>query len=251
MRYLHSYRFVFNSPNWALNLLFVMLCLVFIPVVGQIVAIGYFFEMIEYMHRRGSDGVYPDFKFERFVKYLTRGLWPFLAEFLISMILLPVIGVGYFAIVFMWIFASEKKFPVETAAIATVAIVLVAAAVMLATALVRLPIYLKSGLQQEFAAGFSLSFFRDIYSRIGWTIFVTLLFEMVSALALTVVGLLLFIVGVYPAAALVAYAQHHLLYQLYGEYLKAGGMPIPLKPEDRAEPDYGEEIVEDPGRAPE
>jgi hypothetical protein len=36
-------------------------------------------------------------------------------------------------------------------------------------------------------------------------------------------------VGVYPAAALVLFAQFHCNYQLYEMYLERGGIPIPLK----------------------
>src|SRR5215831_19005221 len=46
VRYLRSYLFVFDSRNWVVNLLFVILCLL-IPIIGAIVVIGYFFEVIE------------------------------------------------------------------------------------------------------------------------------------------------------------------------------------------------------------
>jgi hypothetical protein len=53
--YLRSYLFVFDSHNWVLNLLFISLCS-FIPIIGPIVLIGYFFEVIDSLLRRGSRG---------------------------------------------------------------------------------------------------------------------------------------------------------------------------------------------------
>jgi hypothetical protein len=242
---------MFESPKWLINLLIVILGLI-IPIVGVIVLIGYFFEMIEHMHRRGSDRSYPDFDFDRLTKYLVRGVWPFLAEFLMSLILLPVIAGGYLVMVFMWIFVAEKQFAPEIALGVTLAIVVVAVVLMVLVAIVRLPIYLKAGLQQEFGPAFSWGFFRDFYGRVGGTVILTLLFELVTAPILAFFGMLILCVGAYFAHALILYSQHHLLYQLYEEYLREGGTPIPLKPEDRsAKGDYGEEIVEDPGQYPE
>src|SRR5271156_255730 len=46
MRYLRSYRFLFDNAYWAINLLAATLCQA-IPVVGAMVFTGYAFEMIE------------------------------------------------------------------------------------------------------------------------------------------------------------------------------------------------------------
>lgn len=252
MHYFRSYRFAFSSPNWAMNLLMLIVCKL-IPILGDIVLIGYFFEVIEYMHRRGSDVVYPDFNFNRFVKYLVRGVWAFLAIFLMQFfVMMPTLLLGYFAIVFSWIMVSEKQLPAETAAIITVVAVAVALLVGLLIGLISMPVYLKAGLQQEFLPAFSLSFFRDFYGRIGFTVILTLLFKFVTAPFVFLAGVLLCFIGMFPAEIVIIYSQHHLLYQLYREYLRAGGMPIPLKPEDlETEKDYGEEVIDDPSRAPE
>src|SRR5690348_1752019 len=114
MRYWQSYRFVFNHPNWSSNLLLASVCLL-IPVVGQIVLIGYLFEVIDVLLRRqpatssgtvdetGEEALdaqvmdalpadddlivspYPEFNFSRFSEYLMRGVWPFLVQFIVGM----------------------------------------------------------------------------------------------------------------------------------------------------------------------
>ena len=76
MRYLHSYQFIFVSPQWLSNLGYSILCML-VPVVGPIVLVGYHFELIEAMLRDGEEN-YPDFDTNRLMPYLTRGAWPFI-----------------------------------------------------------------------------------------------------------------------------------------------------------------------------
>src|SRR5262249_19196648 len=108
--------------NWAMNLLFAVLCSL-IPAIGPIVLMGYFFGIIEYLIRRRQrakgllsppeavaeqllDALpvhtdpdsesYPDFTFDRFSDYLTPGIWPFLVQLIVSLVL----GV---ASAFLWV----------------------------------------------------------------------------------------------------------------------------------------------------
>src|SRR5260370_6040747 len=78
MNYLQSYGFLFRSPKWAQNLL---LCTVapFVPVAGAMVVLGYHFDIIEALHRRG-DRDYPDFDFYRLLHYFTRAASPLLVS---------------------------------------------------------------------------------------------------------------------------------------------------------------------------
>ena len=48
----------------------------------------------------------------------------------------------------------------------------------------------------------------------------------VTGLSAALIGSALCCIGVYPAAALVHFAQYHLLAQLYGLYLERGGEPL-------------------------
>jgi hypothetical protein len=51
---------------------------------------------------------------------------------------------------------------------------------------------------------------------------------------LGIAGLMVCFIGVFAAAGLIAFAQYHLMYQLYELYLERGGTPIPLKSEPAA-----------------
>src|SRR5262245_15182704 len=60
-----------------------------IPIVGQIVILGYVFEAAAYLHKRNGES-FPDFQFGRFGAYLARGVGPFLAGLLFSFLHIPV-----------------------------------------------------------------------------------------------------------------------------------------------------------------
>jgi hypothetical protein len=52
------------------------------------------------------------------------------------------------------------------------------------------------------------------------------LFLVASGTVLVFGGMLVFLVGTYVAAALIAFARAYMLYQLYEEYLRQGGQEI-------------------------
>ena len=85
MHYLRSITFVFESKKWPMNILVGALAFSpFLPLIGALVYIGYLFEMLEHMHRRGRDVPYLDFDFNRLMKYLIRGVYPFLVSLVIG-----------------------------------------------------------------------------------------------------------------------------------------------------------------------
>jgi len=54
MKYWRSYFYLFDSPKWSMNLLLGSVCVI-IPILGSIVFMGYGYEAVEMMHRRGKD----------------------------------------------------------------------------------------------------------------------------------------------------------------------------------------------------
>src|SRR5262245_12120198 len=79
MRYMDSLRFVMVKPTWLSNVLMCVVCLL-IPIVGPIVLMGYMYVVFDSIHRDPKKQDYPEFKFESFTEYLTRGIWPFLVQ---------------------------------------------------------------------------------------------------------------------------------------------------------------------------
>src|SRR5688500_14632260 len=80
IEYMRAYQYVFESPNWTMNIVWSFLCLIsqlLIPVVGQLVMLGYKFEIVDGLLRTQGTR-YPDFDANRFADYLGRSIWPFL-----------------------------------------------------------------------------------------------------------------------------------------------------------------------------
>ena len=224
MRYIDSYRFAFQSDNWQKNLLFASVC-VLIPYVGMIVLWGYLFEITEFKHRHGDEEPHPDFDFNRFADYLKRGVWPFLVRLVLGLVTVPLVLVLYVGIFLVAIAEPPTSIVVMLAMATVVGLGLLT----IALTVVTIPIYFRAGFQQDFAAAFSLDYVKQ-FVRLTWReTILSSLFLAGSSFVLAVVGLLFCYVGVFPAMALIMFAQAHIEYQLYELYLRRGGSEIPLK----------------------
>jgi hypothetical protein len=240
MRYMRTLQFVFDKPRWLVNLLLVTVCNI-IPVVGPIVVMGYLLEVVEVMHRKG-DAHYPDFEFGRFVPYLSRGVWPFLA---ILVAIIPLLVVLWMVIVVLAVVtgvAGQQGGGAQGAAAGVfflLAMFLYLGTILLMT-LVLTPMILRAGLTQEFAPAFSFPFITDFVGKVWKEQILLLLFITVMSIPLGMLGMLLCCVGIWLTATLLMFAQHHGYYQLYELYLARGGEPIPLK--DGSKPPMLDEI---------
>jgi hypothetical protein len=243
MSYLESYQFIFRSPRGLKNLLSCAVGLL-VPIAGQMVVLGYHFDIIESLHLRGRQS-YPDFDTNRLVKYLVRGAWPFLVQLIIGMVagMLPVIPiiVCYFGF-FISLMQNLQGAPGSSSAGVVIWGIFLGLSVLfsllidVAAAVILVPMTLRAGLMQDFGAGFSWPFIRDFMGRMWGRTVLAELFLIVTAIPLTFLGLLLCIVGAYPAGAWVQFARAYLLFELYEEYLKRGGMEIPLQVETTQPP---------------
>lgn len=228
--YARSYLYVFESANWVLNLVFATICQL-IPVIGPILLIGYQFEIVETLHR-DPRSAYPDFDFKNFVNYLVRGLWPFLVNLIVGLVISPIIFIMIFAVMIMTGIAGAAGGEDVAAAGAVVATLLVALVILVSVVLftlVLLPFLLRAGLSQDFATAFNFAFVIDFIRTTWLEMILAQLFLTISGVFVATIGLLLCCVGVYPAATLVMLAQAHIYFQLYQLYLARGGTPIPLK----------------------
>lgn len=270
MRYWQSYRFVFNNPNWITNLALVAVCSI-IPVIGPIVLIGYCFEVIDELLRRRQrerggaspafadlkgeeimdalpaeddhvNGWYPDFNFNRFTEYLTRGIWPFLVKLVIGFVIGMVGSVVLMMAMMIAGFAAGAAQSPRLLFVLYGFFMLAYLFVMTVVGILTTPLYLRAGLSCDFASAFSMAFFRDFMKRVGKEVVLAELFLMATGTLLGIGGLALCFVGVYPAMALMVYAQHYLDYQFYELYLQRGGVPVERKqPSPSVAEDYRDE----------
>lgn len=223
--------FVFESPSWIQNILLLTLC-VFIPIVGPIVVYGYQFEMIEYLHRsRGSR--YPDFTFNRFSEYLSRGLWVFLVALIINLVAIPLIwGIMFGGIVVIGLVAGTVgPDAAGMSMILTVPFFVVAmVTAWVFMAIIMAPMLLGAGLAQDFGQGFNMSFISEFISNTWKQIIVSTLVVVMVSFATTLVGALAVCIGMYFAMSYMMMVMAHLGWQMYELHLSKGGARIPLKP---------------------
>jgi hypothetical protein len=242
VRYFRAYRFMFDSPNWFANVGLVTLGILstaVVPLVGQLVALGYLFEVVEAMHRQGHDRSYPDFTWDRFVPYLVRGVHVFLIQFVASFPTI-VLGIGAYVGIIAYLVSSGPAGPdpLELGAIVGGCFVAFLLLSLMMTLLVT-PLMLRAGLSQNLAIIFSPAFVVDYFRRMWWPTLKAELFLSVSGLVVTVAGALCFCIGMYAGVALALIARCHMQYQLYQLYLERGGTSIPLKEEPRPLPVEG------------
>jgi hypothetical protein len=228
MRYLHSYQYVFISPKWLHNLGFGTLC-VLVRIVGDIVLMGYQFEMIEAMLRDGEEN-YPDFDANRIVAYFLRGAWPFIIEIVIA---IPLIVMLILCIVsFVGVMIGTQGDPGIAFFLlfgGLFLLVIFFAGVVLP--LLVMPLEIRAGLSKSLRAAFSRAFYVDFVKRCWKELIFAQLFVFFSGFVLFLVGMLLCGLGTVPAQALTMFARSHLMYQIYSLYLERGGIPPAVKDE--------------------
>jgi hypothetical protein len=234
IEYMRSYNYIFENPNWAMNVLWGFLCILssaVIPILGQLVFMGYQYELIHVLLTNGGRR-YPDFDLNRFGDYLGRAIWPFLVGLVL---VIPMVIVMYGSLIAVGIAAGvigaaagDDVGAVLAILVGTVGFLLVMAVWLLAIGLVT-PMVLRAGLQQDFAAGFDMGWAIDFLKKTWVELILSSLFVGLTGLLLMSVGFFVFCIGAYAGVSLMMFAQSHLWYQLYLIYLGRGGKPIPVK----------------------
>jgi hypothetical protein len=235
IEYLRSYNYIFENPNWAMNVLWGFLCILstlMIPFLGNIVFLGYQFEVIQVLLATGG-ARYPDFDINRFGDYLSRGIWPLLVQMLVSIPLAIVAYVGVIVVILLAAAAGsaggDTAGPILAVFIGGVGM-LAMVGLFVAVMLLLVPMMIRAGLQQDFAAAFDFGWASDFVKRMWVEIILVALFVQLTGFVLVMLGFFALCVGVYAAAAIVMLAYSHLWYQLYLVFLGRGGKPIPIKP---------------------
>jgi len=233
MKYLESYKFLWRSPNWGMNLL---LCAIapIVPIAGAMVVLGYSFDIIEALHRDG-DRDYPDFDMNRLVPYLQRGVWPFLVQLTVTLplvLLFFVLYIAFYIGLIVSVVPAQGSTQGGPTWLTGVVLLLGACALLffialeLAVGLCLVPMVLRSGLKGDYVSGFSWPFIKDYLRRMWGTTLLSELFLGLTGAVLIMAGEMMCFVGIFPAQALFHFAQTYMLFQLYEEYLRRGGEAI-------------------------
>jgi hypothetical protein len=223
MDYMRMITYVFENPNWLMNLLLAALCSL-IPVIGGLVVQGYHYEAAIALISEGGRR-YPDFNFGRFGDYLMRGLWPFLAG------LLCMVGIAIVLMVLIFLPAGiVHAVAGEDAAGAVTGLMGFGVAIISPViALFLQPMLFRAALTMEFGQAFQFDWVKDFVSKVWLEMLLGFLFLYVASMVLGMLGLLACCVGVLFVGPIVLLAHANLLFQVYSIYLSRGGTPVPIK----------------------
>jgi len=210
-----------------------------IPVVGPLALMGWHAGAL-YGRKDKDDFIgYPEFNFNNLGTYIERGVWPFLVQMVISMILVPVMWVVMAVPMFSMVALlaatqGEGGQAAETPPLILIGMGLVMAVAIFGgigiTVLVSKPMMLRATIEQGFGPAFNAGFIWRFLVLTWKEQLVALLFLMVVSILLAFVGMLVLCVGIYFVAALITFMSYHLDRQLYELYLARGGEPVPVSP---------------------
>ena len=224
MQYLQPFLYFVRKPNTGYKNVLIGCLGTLVPVVGEMVLLGYRAKVSEELERDPDLKDHPDVDLDRLAVYLQRGIWPYLVKFL-SLMFLMSIGVVISAIVGIGVYQIVRE-PILAFG---VFYLLYFVCFLLATTLVW-PMEYHAQITGKFAP---LADFRFAirFARTCWfsTFVAVLMHTMLSGVTL-MLGLVLCGVGFYPAIVIVQMAEQHLMTQLYLLYLEEGGEPL-IRPE--------------------
>ncbi len=232
MNYIASIQDFFKSPKWVMNLLLGIVAMI-IPVVGPIVLAGWL--ITGFWARRDDENpaTFPDFDFQNFVKYLEKGLWPFLVNLVVSIVMIPVAMILMF-IPMLMIGALGSNSDGDAAGFLgmfMMLVMLVLWAVMMAVLFfVTTPLMLRATITQDFAKAFDFGFVKRFLILVKGEMVMAALFMLGVGVVMMILAVVTCYIGALLVAPVVFYAWHHLQKQLYKLYLSRGGDPIPVSP---------------------
>jgi hypothetical protein len=230
IEYLPALRFVSEHPQWTKNVLLFGICFL-IPVIGVLIQFGYAYEITELKHRRPGAS-YPQFDFNRFAVYVTRGVWPFLVFFIVQTIVSVVYQIVFQGTMFGTMAAMQASEETGTiiAAIVIPTVIIGFLTFILGLMVACRPLLLRAGLSQDFAQACKFPWVGDFLKRMWRETLLVCLFTLVLSVAVVPLALLTCCIGSIFLSAYLSIAGAHLDWQLYELYLARGGEPIPLKP---------------------
>jgi hypothetical protein len=220
--YMRMITYVFENPNWFMNLLLAALCSL-IPVIGKIVVTGYAYEATIMLITEGGSR-YPDFNFNRFGDYLMRGLWPFLVSLVFGLVVAVAAGIVFACAGIVGAIAGEDAGKVVSG-LMVLALFLVSPGI----ALVLLPMLFRSALTLDFMQGFQVEWVKDFISKVWIETILGVLFLYVASMVLSMIGFIACCVGIFLVGPVLSLAFANLLFQIYSIYVTRSGTPIPIK----------------------
>lgn len=203
-----------------------------IPIIPQIVMLGYIFYLVESKIRMPSLPIKP-MSFDYLVKYLTRGAWAFLAQLALLLIIsipLALVGIVLFmAVGGISVAAGEDVGPIILVVLGGISVVFFVL-FSIVCSLYMIPAAFRAGMSGSFSEAFNLGWINSFVSKVWKEALLSMVVFVLLVWGMVFVGLLACFVGVYVAAAWIQISQMLLVSQWYRLFLARGGEPIEMDP---------------------
>ena len=245
MNFGQAFKFLFNSPRWGMNLLQATVCIL-IPIIGPIVLMGYSFSVKRALILDHAASP-PDFDFNKFSQYLSRGVYPFVASLLASLMVVPFICLMYVPMFIGMAMADKGPFwPIAGMCCGFLLYI----PLILVFSLIGLPILLRATLLQDIGGAFKFDWIKDFITRMWAQILLAQIVLILAGILLAPIGVCALFVGIYAVITYLMFVQWHIHSQLYLLYLDRGGIPLLIKDYGPDAPTYGFPVNPPPTNPP-
>ncbi|MEM7698553.1 MAG: hypothetical protein AAF236_09140, partial [Verrucomicrobiota bacterium] len=201
-----------------------------IPIVGPIVAIGYFFRRFT-RERHGHQS--EDFNFNQFAEYLKFGLWPFLASLPVTVVGIIVVYIALILNVIGISLMAEGGNPIVGLILLLLGLL---GSIVLGLVLIApiAALTFRAGALQGFKAGYDFGFIKSFCKKVGISITLYIFLIILISMPILIIASFTFVL-IYPLSGILTFAMFHLYFQHYDLYVERGGEALAFAPELLAE----------------
>jgi hypothetical protein len=214
----------FKSPNWIMNMVWMLVCFVFsMVVVGNLVANGYLAEVAK-ARSGGKSEEWPDFDINRIVDYLLRGLWPFLWNLIWTIPMMILVGVPAVATAGMANVLAENQQQTSAIIVGVVGGLITLGLTFIGILLMSASM-LRSALANDFLKGADMAWVTSYASKMALTSIVVGLVYWLISMVYIAIGAMVFCVGLLAAYPLIFLMMGDAAAQLHDIFVFRGGKP--------------------------
>jgi hypothetical protein len=214
----------FKSPNWAMNILWSVGCVVLSSVVvGTLVLFGYVAE-VAVARTGGRKDNWPDFDINRLSDYLMRGLWPFLWNLIWTFIMMIVGGIPMLITIGLasGLGNNEQVVPAVLVSVVGGAITLV---IYWACLVMMMASMMHSALGNDFMKGADTRWIGLFFSKMSGVCVLAALVIGLASVPLSLLGFLFCFVGIFVVQAYLYLVFADATAQIHDIFVSRGGPP--------------------------
>lgn len=216
----------FKSPNWAMNIAWVIGCYILsIVMIGSIILTGYLAEVVE-ARSGGRKENWPDFNIDRFSDYLMRGLWQFLWYIIWILPIFLVIGIPIGLTGGAVYLITPQGNPQDFSPAAAVVIVVGVVVTIILSLLVSLVCMLSMAhatLSNDFMKGADFSWIFSYIAKMAGVTLLAAIYFIILSMVLNMIGSIACGIGLLITAPLQTLIAADFVAQLHDIFVLRGG----------------------------